>query len=93
MIQTICRLFRRPPPQAWRESRLVSPDGIIYIVRDAPGREREVCDAPGRECEVCDAWCRTWTPESRAQFSSLPCFEEYHRQQYRAARPYTKERP
>lgn len=64
---------RRGPSWVVRELR--SPGGFVYTVRDAPGQERQILHARSRQ----------WVPESECQFSSLPFFEQWHRDDYRAA--------
>jgi hypothetical protein len=76
MRRLLVRLFRRD--DGWVKSDLIAQDGqTIYGVRDKPGHEREVQDR----------WNR-WTPESKAKFSVLPCFEEYHRRRFFTAVPF-----
>ena len=62
----------------WTETTLLSPHHLVFTVRDAPGREREIQHAMTLQ----------WTPVSRTRFSQLPCFEEWHRNEYEQARPY-----
>lgn len=65
-------------PRPWRESRLISRDGtLVYVVRDRDGEERQVLQLSNK-----------WVPISKAQFSILPCFEEYHRDLFNTAVPY-----
>lgn len=79
VVRTVRRLRSRP----WRESQLISQDGqMIYTVRERDGEERQVLHL----------W-RGWEPVSTARFSTLPCFEEYHRQKFNAAIPYTQNAP
>ena len=77
IVGTVGRLVRRPRP--WRESQLISRDGqMIYTVREREGDERQVLHN----------W-RGWEPVSAARFSMLPCFEDYHREKFETAIPYT----
>lgn len=79
VVRTVRRLVLRPIP--WRESQLISRDGqTIYTVRNRDGEERQIFHARQRE----------WTPISKAQFSTLPCFEDYHREKFNAAIPYSQ---
>ena len=62
----------------WKESKLISQDGqMVYIVRDREGEERQVLHR-----------LRGWEPVSAARFSTLPCFEDYHREKFETAIPY-----
>ena len=68
----------------WTESKLISADNsTIYTVRDCPGQEREILHA----------WRHEWTPISKAKFSVFPCFEDYHREKFKTAVPYTESKP
>lgn len=79
VVRTVRRLVLRPVP--WVESQLISRDGqTIFTVRDRPGEERQILHARRRE----------WTPVIKAQFSTLPCFEDYHREKFEAAIPYSQ---
>jgi len=79
VVRTVRRKVLRLVP--WRESQLISRDGqIIYTVRDRPGQERQILLA----------WRREWTPVSEARFSLLPCFEDYHREKFETAIPYSQ---
>ena len=79
VVRTVRRHVLRSGP--WRESQLISRDGqTIYTVRD-----RE-----GEESQILHAWRRVWTPISKAQFSTLPCYEDYHREKFNTAIPYTQ---
>ena len=70
------RFVRRPRP--WVQSQLVSRDGqMIYTVRDREGDERQVLHNQ-----------HGWEPVSVARFSTLPCFEDYHRDKFYAATRY-----
>ena len=62
----------------WRAHRLITKDGQVYVVRDGEFREREI-QTP---------FTREWTPESEVPFSSIPYFEDYHREAYFAAKPF-----
>ena len=76
-IGTLGCLIRRPDP--WTESMLITEHGTVYTIRDRAGFEREIQHPrTGR-----------WERESRVTFSQLPMCEDYHREQYRAAKPYT----
>lgn len=66
-------LFRKRTE--WQHRDVLSPDGFVFAVREAPGQEREIRNPQTGE----------WRPESEVRFSHLPVFEEYHRQQYRQA--------
>lgn len=67
-------LLRRTP--RWVESELISLDGKrIYTVRDRPGEERQVQDKYGR-----------WHPVSLAKFSSIPMWEDFHRERFMTAK-------
>jgi len=78
VVRTIRRMVPRSRP--WRESQLISRDGqTIYTVRDREGEERQILHA----------WRREWTPISQARFSTLPCYEDYHREKFSTAIPYT----
>ena len=68
---------RRPDP--WTESMLITEHGTVYTIRDRAGCEREIQHP--RTCK--------WERESRVTFSQLPMYEDYHRDQYRTAKPYT----
>jgi hypothetical protein len=79
VVRTVRRLVLRSRP--WRESQLISRDGtMIYTVRDRPGEERQILHA----------WRNEWTPISRATFSTLPCFEDWHRMMFQSAIPYSQ---
>jgi len=74
---TLMRFVRRHRP--WVQSQLISRDGqMIYTVRDREGDERQVLHNQ-----------RGWVPVSAARFSMLPCFEDYHREKFETAIPYT----
>lgn len=60
----------------WKVFQLISPDRLIYTVREKAGAERQVLTRDG-----------VWTQVSKVQFSTLACYEEYHRDQYLSARP------
>jgi len=78
VVRPVRRLVLRSRP--WRESQLISRDGqTIYTVRDRDGDERQILHARRRE----------WTPISQARFSTLPCYEDYHREKFNTAIPYT----
>lgn len=78
VVRTVRRLVLRPVP--WVESQMISRDGgLIYLVRDRPGEERQILHR----------W-RGWEPVSRARFSTLPCFEDYHREKFETAIPYSQ---
>ena len=78
VVRTVRRLVLRPVP--WRESQLISCDGqMIYTVRERDGEERQVLHR----------W-RGWETVSKARFSTLPCFEDYHREKFNTAIPYTQ---
>jgi len=51
---------------------------MIYTVREREGDERQVLHRR-----------RGWEPVSAARFSMLPCFEDYHREKFETAIPYT----
>ena len=78
VVRTVRRLVLRPVP--WVESQLISRDGqMIYTVRQRPGEERQILHC----------W-RGWVPVSQARFSTLPCFEDYHREKFETAIPYSQ---
>lgn len=66
-------------PDPWTESLLITEHGTVYTIRDRTGCEREIQHPRTGK----------WERESRVTFSLLPFFECYHREQYRAAKPYT----
>jgi hypothetical protein len=79
VVRTVRRLVLRSRP--WVESQLISRDGtLIYTVRDRPGDERQILRA----------WRHEWTPISKATFSTLPCFEDWHRMMFQSAIPYSQ---
>ena len=77
MIRLLRALFHRPTP--WRESRLISLDRtLVYHVRDREGEEQQIRHN----------WENKWTPVSKARFSSIECYETYHRAKFETAQPY-----
>jgi hypothetical protein len=79
VVRTVRRMVLRPVP--WVESQLISRDGqMIYTVRDSPGKERQVRHA----------WRNEWKPVSKAKFSTLPCFEDWHRMMFQSSIPYSQ---
>jgi hypothetical protein len=79
VVRTVRRLVLRQV--SWVESQLISRDGqTIYTVRDRTGSERQILHAMRHE----------WTPVGKAQFSTLPCFEDYHRKKFETAIPYSQ---
>lgn len=78
VMRNIIHVFvRRPRP--WVQSQLISRDGqMIYTVRDREGDERQVLHRH-----------RGWEPVSMARFSTLPCFEDYHRNKFETSIRYT----
>lgn len=75
MLKLVTRFFEEKPK--WRYSTLISPSKIVYQVRDAEGLERQICSASTGE----------WTDESKAKFSHLEIYEDFHRTDYRKAVP------
>lgn len=80
-FRTLGRLVRSPDP--WTESMLITEHGTVYTIRDRAGCEREIQHPR----------IGKWERESRVTFSQLPMYEDYHREQYRAAKPYTPNTP
>jgi hypothetical protein len=74
---TLHRFVRHPNP--WDESMLITEHGTVYTIRDRAGCEREIQHPRTGK----------WERESRVTFSQLPMYENYHRDQYKAAKPYT----
>lgn len=68
----LTNLFKKP-----KEIRLISPDNIVFTVRDRPGKPREIKNPRTDK----------WSFDTDIKFSSLPTFEEYHAEQYRLAQP------
>jgi hypothetical protein len=58
---------------------LITEHGTVYTIRDRAGCEREIQHPRTGK----------WERESRVTFSQLPMYENYHRDQYKAAKPYT----
>lgn len=74
------RLVRRlfPHRHKWKVLELESRDGsLIYTVRDCQCGEREIKHAMAPK----------WTTFTCTKFSHLPCFEDWHREQYLNAVP------
>jgi len=68
-----------PRRHKWEVIELVSRDGsLIYTVRD--------CKLCGTR-EIKHALRPQWTTFTSTQFSHLPCFEDWHREQYLTAVP------
>lgn len=66
--------FKKKP--VYKVYQLVTPDNLVYTVRDREGHEREIFHHSTGE----------WKKESETTFSLLPCFEDYHREQYKKSR-------
>ena len=62
---------------------LITEHWTVYTIRDRAGSEREIQHPRTGK----------WERESRVTFSQLPMYEDYHREQYRAAKPYTPNAP
>lgn len=71
------RLVRWLRPVQWSENVLITAAGSIYVVRDAPGKERQIRHP----------WTGEWQDESKVRFSIVPKWESYHRTQYAEALP------
>lgn len=68
-----------PRRHKWKVLELESRDSsLIYTVRD--------CQVCGRR-EIKHAMRPQWTTFTSTQFSHLPCFEDWHREQYLNAVP------
>lgn len=68
-----------PRRHKWKALELESRDGsLIYTVRD--------CQVCGRR-EIKQAMRPEWTTFTSTQFSRMPCFEDWHREQYLNAVP------
>lgn len=82
MVSVVLWRFVRllfPRRHKWAVSELVSRDGkLIYTVRDC-------CTCGQREIKA--AMRPEWTTFTSTQFSHLPCFEDWHRDQYLNAVP------
>lgn len=62
----------------WTEHQLITSGGILYIVRDAEGMEREIKNPRTGQ----------WAKESQTTFSSVPHWENYHKSEYKDAIPF-----
>lgn len=62
----------------WRTHKLITANGLVYVVRDGEFREREIQNPLTGQ----------WKPEREVTFSSIPYFEDYHRNSYFAAKPF-----
>lgn len=80
-VVALRRLVRCVSP--WHETRLISRDGqMIYTVRNRKGDEQQIRHARRSE----------WTSISKARYSMIECFEDYHRDKFRTAVPYKPKR-